>query len=271
MLDFYRSQEQQAPPPSIPPKPSVNIVQLDLHQNNEEEPKEPSMLCNESLQIPKAFPFGSESSFTKAPGFFDQPKHIPVIVGSPTSYQPGPIKIPTSRYMVSPEIQGPPHIMRRPEHHPVYETPTKRLKRRIVAPQPQIEHSMSKRGLTIMDPYTVIMDEMAVLHNPEYSHTEKFQSATNVSEKVKKWIKYEYFYSGIDKPYFEKNELNECLTSLGIPYKSMQRGDFVLIRKAIGKPRRLSSRFLNEERAKLQKYREISREIIPIIVFFIKL
>lgn len=116
-----------------------------------------------------------------------------------------------------------------------------------------------------MDPYSIVVDEMAMLHNPEYGRSENYLQILSVSEKVKRWVVYEYFYSAIDKVYFEKNELLDCLTSLGIPYRSLRRADFILIRKAIGKPRRFSAKFIQEERQRLHRYREIARELIPHI------
>ncbi len=281
MSDYYETLEQATagaattPAPVANPTPSVPSQKPPVSEPQpppakEEDPKEPSMLCNESLQIPKAFPFTSESNFMKATGFYDPVKPVTVMPIPQTGYQVGSIKIPPSRFNASPEV--PSHIVRRmePQHAPppLFETP-KRLKRRMVPQVPQVEQPVSYRGLSIMDPYSIILDEMAMLHNPEYSRSEKYMQTTNISEKVKKWIKFEYFYSGIDKPYFEKNELQECLTSLGIPYKCLRRADFILIRKAIGKPRRFSAKFLEEERQKLKRYREISRDLIPFLVGFL--
>ena len=265
MEDYYATMEQAAGAATFTKPAPVQQMVVVEPQQKEEESKELSMLCNESLQIPKAFPFSSESNFTKTSGFFEPPKQAATaMIGPPVGYQVGPIKIPVSRFNPSPE--GHQH-MRRVEHPPQqFETP-KRFKRRVASQVPQAEKPASFRGLNMMDPYSIIFDDMAMLHNPEYSRSEKYQqTTTTISEKVKRWVKYEYFYSGIDKPYFEKNELQECLSSLGIPYKCLRRADFILIRKAIGKPRRLSAKFLGDERHKLQKYREIARELIPYIV-----
>lgn len=125
---------------------------------------------------------------------------------------------------------------------------------------------MTLKVLTVIDPYAIILDDMAMLHNPEYGKSDKDSQVIGVSDKVKRWIKYEYFYSGIDKPYFEKSELQECMNSLKIPFKTLRRADFILIRKAIGKSRRLSQKFLDEERQRLRKYREVARDVIPYIV-----
>jgi hypothetical protein len=215
-------------------------------KSKEEEIKEQSMICNESLLIPKTFTFAPESSFVKS-SFHELPK------------QPTSIKNPLSRLGVNSEERG----VRKIEMVAPFETP-KRLKKKILNAVPRADHSATLRGLTEMDPSVVILYDTATLHNPE--HWKSDTQALGVSEKVKKWIKYEYFYSSIDKPYFESNELQEYLNLLKIPYKTLRRADFILIRKAIGKPRRLSQKFLERERQRLNKYREIAREIIPYIV-----
>jgi hypothetical protein len=113
-----------------------------------------------------------------------------------------------------------------------------------------------------MDPYSVIVDEIVILHNPEYSHSEQYQQITNVSFKVKRWVRCEYFYSWIDKSYFEENELSTCLKQLGIAHNSFRRVEWILIRQSLGKTRRFSQNFIKEEREKLRKFREISRDLI---------
>ena len=113
-----------------------------------------------------------------------------------------------------------------------------------------------------MDPYSVVVDEIVVLHNPQYGRSEQYQQITNISEKVKSWVQYEYFYSLLDKLYFARNELLDCLAALGINHRTFRRDEWILIRKAIGKPRRLSGKFLAQERERLKRHREISRELI---------
>jgi len=139
-----------------------------------------------------------------------------------------------------------------PEKVPKLEV-TKNTKKMI----PIKQKSYTLKGLPDMNPYLVIVDDL--------EQSEKYH-LKGVADKVKKWIKYEYFYSGIDKPYFEKNDFQEIITALEIPFKKIRRADYILIRKSIGKRRRLSQRFLSEERQRLHNYREIAREIAPYIV-----
>lgn len=113
-----------------------------------------------------------------------------------------------------------------------------------------------------MDPYSIIVDEIVILHNPDFGRSEQYQQITNISSKVKRWVRCEYFYSWIDKLYFEGDELASCLKQLGINYNTFRRVEWILIRQSMGKPRRFSRTFIKEEKAKLYKFREISRELI---------
>lgn len=82
------------------------------------------------------------------------------------------------------------------------------------------------------------------------------------SVKLRRWCVYEWFYSGIDFPWFEKNEFVEYLdhARLGCVPR-LTRAEWGVIRSSLGKPRRLSQRFLQEEREKLEQYRESVRDI----------
>ena len=231
MSDYYETLEPESGKPT--------------KEEPKEQSKEQSMICNESLQIPKPFGFLTESSFTKNSGFFEQQKSLVI-----QPHQSNPIKIPAARFNASPERKIPMKLEQS------FETP-QRFKRKIANTTQPINQAESLRGMTAMDPYQVIMSDVNVDCDREQQI---------ISSKVKKWVKYEYFYSGIDKPYFEKSEFQECMDSLQIPYKTLKRADYILIRKAIGRPRRLSQKFLSEERERLKKYREVVREVIPYIV-----
>ena len=77
-----------------------------------------------------------------------------------------------------------------------------------------------------------------------------------LSPSVRKWCYYEWFYSAIDKLWFEKNKFQEFLDHAGIgKCKKLQRSEWAMIRRSLGKPRRLSLQFLHEERAELEAYR----------------
>jgi hypothetical protein len=77
-----------------------------------------------------------------------------------------------------------------------------------------------------------------------------------LSPSVRKWCYYEWFYSAIDKLWFEKNKFQEFLDHAGIGNcQRLQRSEWAMIRRSLGKPRRLSLQFLHEERAELEAYR----------------
>ncbi len=73
---------------------------------------------------------------------------------------------------------------------------------------------------------------------------------------ARRWVTYEWLYSSIDRPFYLRTELTELLSAVGLGHVSkMTRGEWALLRKAWGRPRRLSLAFLKEERAKLEGYR----------------
>ncbi|KAL2609387.1 hypothetical protein R1flu_027960 [Riccia fluitans] len=81
-----------------------------------------------------------------------------------------------------------------------------------------------------------------------------------LSPKVRRWCMYEWFYSAIDLPWFARNEFVEYLNHAGLGHvPRLTRVEWGVIRSSLGKPRRLSRRFLQEEREKLEAYRESVR------------
>ncbi|KAG6551460.1 hypothetical protein Mapa_006883 [Marchantia paleacea] len=81
-----------------------------------------------------------------------------------------------------------------------------------------------------------------------------------LSPKVRRWCMFEWFYSAIDLPWFARNEFVEYLNHAGLGHvPRLTRVEWGVIRSSLGKPRRLSQRFLQEEREKLEAYRESVR------------
>ncbi|CAL8093821.1 unnamed protein product [Orchesella dallaii] len=82
--------------------------------------------------------------------------------------------------------------------------------------------------------------------------------------KAFRWVRYEWFYSPIDRVIFqESNEFEACLKE-GFPNlkaRKLRRVEWVKIRRMIGKPRRLSSSLLEMERNDLADRREQIRQI----------
>jgi hypothetical protein len=78
-----------------------------------------------------------------------------------------------------------------------------------------------------------------------------------VSSPLRRFIIAEWVYSSLDRGYFLRNEFQECLSEMGLPHVAMlSRTEWTAIRGVMGRPRRLSARFLQEERKKLKRYRD---------------
>ncbi|KAH9624122.1 hypothetical protein KSS87_020587 [Heliosperma pusillum] len=78
--------------------------------------------------------------------------------------------------------------------------------------------------------------------------------------RVRRWCVCEWFYSAIDYPWFAKSEFIEYLYHVGLGHvPRLTRVEWGVIRSSLGKPRRFSEQFLNEEKEKLNYYRESVR------------
>lgn len=99
------------------------------------------------------------------------------------------------------------------------------------------------------------------------------QQMERICAKSKRWFHAEYFYSFIDRPYFLQNELVDPLESLDLPLE-YNRKEWQLIRtvfqtigatlseREITRRRVFSERFVEEETAQLNQYREIFRDVM---------
>ncbi|WZY79284.1 hypothetical protein YC2023_025668 [Brassica napus] len=70
---------------------------------------------------------------------------------------------------------------------------------------------------------------------------------------------YEWFYSAIDYPWFAKMEFIDFLNHLGIGTPRLTRLEWSVIKSSLGRTRRFSEKFIQEERDKLKQYRESAR------------
>ncbi len=112
---------------------------------------------------------------------------------------------------------------------------------------------IQRQGLLSMDPFALVQDENEELKN---AHPE-------VSPLVLRWFKAEYFYSWVDRSYYLRNEFRQLLEALSLkPDSMLTAAEWSLVRQALGKPRRFSEAFIEEERKQLHVCREIFREII---------
>ncbi|VVB15249.1 unnamed protein product [Arabis nemorensis] len=71
---------------------------------------------------------------------------------------------------------------------------------------------------------------------------------------------YEWFYSAIDYPWFAKMEFIDYLNHVGLAHvPRLTRLEWSVIKSSLGRPRRFSERFIQEEQDKLKQYRESVR------------
>ncbi|VDM51041.1 unnamed protein product [Toxocara canis] len=83
--------------------------------------------------------------------------------------------------------------------------------------------------------------------------------------KARRWVYCEFFYSGVDQQLFlGDNEFTQLLRESfpNLRCTMLRRPEWRAIRRLIGKPRRCSQAFLNEERAALELKRFVLRDVI---------
>ena len=83
----------------------------------------------------------------------------------------------------------------------------------------------------------------------------------SLTGSARSWARHEFFYSDIDRPWFNFNEFQTELAKHGIsPTVKLTRQEWSAVRKAIrGRPRRFSSKFVRDELVKLNNYRHLIR------------
>ncbi|XP_057670530.1 protein lin-9 homolog [Diorhabda carinulata] len=82
--------------------------------------------------------------------------------------------------------------------------------------------------------------------------------------KAHKWVCYEWFYSNIDRCLFDgENDFTICLKESfpELKTRELTRVEWTKIRRMMGKPRRCSQAFFNEERLELEKKRKKIRAL----------
>eukprot|EP01041_Mallomonas_annulata_P005304 gene5304-10611_t len=153
------------------------------------------------------------------------------------------------------------------------ETPKKRLKKVYgsntnvaLSPKSAIEEERP-------DPEAIQTEQMRL--ESEYENYPQTKAiAEYLSSQSRLWPSHEWFYSTIDRDYFNENEFKGCLQILGIDHvKQLTRSEWSFIRGImecnIGRPRRFSRSFLTGERQKLNDYRRKCRliqkgvEVVP--------
>jgi hypothetical protein len=82
-----------------------------------------------------------------------------------------------------------------------------------------------------------------------------------MSVKLRKFCTFEFFYSGLDRPwYFSDNTMTELVQHVGLaPGTKLTRKEWSALRSTLGRPRQLSNNFLRESRLKLEIHRKSAR------------
>jgi len=81
---------------------------------------------------------------------------------------------------------------------------------------------------------------------------------------VHEWIRCEYFYSYIAKPYFCENSFTNIISKLKLDrsIEEISSNEWKAVRKSIGKIKRFSPKFVCQERAKLLEYRNAMKSLL---------
>ncbi|XP_056866024.1 protein ALWAYS EARLY 1 isoform X2 [Raphanus sativus] len=96
--------------------------------------------------------------------------------------------------------------------------------------------------------------------DPEHELLKEKVSNSLSHPLVRRRCIFEWFYSAIDYPWFAKMEFVDYLNHVGLGHvPRLTRLEWSVIKSSLGRPRRLSDRFIQEERDKLQQYRESVR------------
>jgi len=76
--------------------------------------------------------------------------------------------------------------------------------------------------------------------------------------KAKRWISCEWFYSNLDKPLLWESDFRSCVQDFfpSFKIKKMTRTEWCLLRRMMGKPRRCSQNFFDEEIRELERRRK---------------
>lgn len=84
------------------------------------------------------------------------------------------------------------------------------------------------------------------------------------ADAVRRWCMYEWFYPNLDQDWFQQSDFLSMLHSLRLGRLEVAtKAQWNLVRRACGKPRRMSKRFFEQEREKLEQHRSYVRMLRP--------
>jgi hypothetical protein len=147
------------------------------------------------------------------------------------------------------------------KRHPPYSPtmPSKRVKHEDILPR-RAAINGSRKGVANLESILNILDNKNCMET--------------IAHDVKLWIRSEYFYSYIDKPYFAENSVGVLTQQLKLEksIEEMTSTEWKVVRASLGKVRRFSTKFIRQEKEKLHNYRIIARELLkcPVIFLFSK-
>ncbi|CAH8850393.1 unnamed protein product [Trichobilharzia szidati] len=173
----------------------------------------------------------------------------------------------------SPYRKNPPRVRKKSRYYDddYYEPPTNYKPRVLHSPRPQVQAEEVPQKVR----KPVKMHKSMIGHMPwrsQMHHPERRLAQTNAVRlrnvlklpKAHKWVFYEWFYSNLDRPLLlGENDFRICLRESfpNVKTRRLSRAHWSLLRRLMGKPRRCSTAFFDEERRSLNEKREKIRTL----------
>ncbi|CAH8537976.1 unnamed protein product [Heterobilharzia americana] len=173
----------------------------------------------------------------------------------------------------SPYRKNPPRIRKKNRYYSddYYEPPTSYKPRLLQSPRPHVQPEETVQK--VRKPQK--LHKSMIGHMPwrsQMHHPERRMAQTNAVRlrnvlklpKAHKWVFYEWFYSNLDRPLLlGENDFRICLRESfpNVKTRRLSRAHWSLLRRLMGKPRRCSTAFFDEERRSLNEKREKIRTL----------
>ncbi|KAF8567324.1 hypothetical protein P879_05632 [Paragonimus westermani] len=172
----------------------------------------------------------------------------------------------------APYRKNPPRVRKKSRYFDEYYEPSSRYRPRLFAShRPHVEPE--EYSQKIRKPHKIHkslgnrLPWHAAPHNPERRASQvNAVRLRNVLKlpKAHKWVFYEWFYSNLDRPLLlGENDFRICLRENfpNVKTRRLSRAHWSLLRRLMGKPRRCSIAFFDEERRSLNEKREKIRTL----------
>ncbi|VVC28627.1 DIRP domain [Cinara cedri] len=169
--------------------------------------------------------------------------------------EPKTPKTPKQEKVINQKLQSP--------KTSVKTTPTIKLK----TPVKSVSKKSSENGITKQKPSKLETPKTVVSTSKPKSDSLDRKRCQKVGLKLRKifhlpkaknWIYYEWFYSNIDKPLLCESDFMMCVQDFfpSFKIKTMTRTEWCMLRRMMGKPRRCSQNFFDEEIRELDRRRK---------------